>query len=126
MRNPCLDCGACCAHYRVSFHWSEAERFLGGVTPADRTTKISPHRIAMLGTASTPPRCSALEGCIGKAVSCSIYAQRPSPCREFEASWVNGLHSERCDQARSAHGLPPLEPPARKPQRGGSRRARSA
>ena len=117
MRNPCLDCGACCAYYRVSFHWSEAERFLGGATPAELTTKLSPHRVAMRGTQSKSPRCVALDGQIGKAVSCSIYSQRPSPCREFEASWVNGMHSERCDQARAAHGLPPLEPPTRKPQR---------
>ena len=23
--HPCLTCGACCAHFRVSFHWSEAD-----------------------------------------------------------------------------------------------------
>ncbi|HOC10952.1 MAG TPA: YkgJ family cysteine cluster protein, partial [Thermomonas sp.] len=21
--HPCLSCGACCAYFRVSFHWSE-------------------------------------------------------------------------------------------------------
>ncbi|MEG6657786.1 YkgJ family cysteine cluster protein, partial [Pseudomonas aeruginosa] len=21
--NPCLTCGACCAHFRVSFYWGE-------------------------------------------------------------------------------------------------------
>jgi uncharacterized protein len=50
-------------------------------------------------------------------VTCGIYALRPSPCREFEASWIDGVPSERCDQARAAHGLPPLEPPKHKPQR---------
>lgn len=115
MLNPCITCGACCAHFRVSFHWSEAERFLGGETPPELTTQVAPHRLAMRGTTGRPPRCVALEGEIGADVRCRIYAQRPSPCREFEASWVNGVHSERCDAARAAHGLPPLEPP--KPKR---------
>ncbi len=118
MHNPCLSCGACCAHFRVSFHWSEAEPFLGGRTPAELTVKVAPHRLAMAGTASTKPRCTALEGRIGRAVCCSIYDRRPSPCREFEASWHNGVPSERCDRARAAHGLPPLNPPrTRSPRR---------
>ena len=91
MPNPCLTCGACCAYYRVSFHWSESERFLGGRTPPRLTAQISPHRVAMLGAERMPPRCLALEGEIGKAVSCSVYALRPSPCREFAASWAGGV-----------------------------------
>jgi uncharacterized protein len=95
----------------VSFHWSEAEGSLGGATPAELTRKIGMHRVAMRGTDSKSPRCVALDGAIGAAVSCAIYARRPSPCRDFQASWVNGVHSERCDRARAAHGLPPLDPP---------------
>jgi len=110
MSNPCVLCGACCAYYRVSFHWSEAEKFLGGSTPAQLTEKISPHRVAMAGTNRPSPRCVALEGTVGCGVNCRIYADRPSPCREFQASWVNGEPSPRCDAARAAHGLPPLEP----------------
>jgi Fe-S-cluster containining protein len=115
MPNPCLECGACCAFYRVSFHWSEAEPFLGGKTPAGLTVKVAPHYAAMSGTERHPPRCSALMGTVGEAVSCSIYADRPSPCRELAPSWVDGRRSEKCDRARAAHGLPPLEPPADKP-----------
>jgi len=114
MSNPCLTCGACCAYYRVSFHWSETERFLGGSTPPELTVKIGPHRVAMRGTCGASPRCVALAGEIGRAVHCQIYPERPSPCREFTASWVDGTRSERCDQARAAHGLPPLQPPRRK------------
>jgi Fe-S-cluster containining protein len=117
MPNPCLSCGACCACYRVSFHWWETERFLGGATPAGLTVKVTEHRVAMAGTDRRPPRCVALEGQIGEAVHCSIYAQRPSPCREFKPSWADGTRSERCDKARAAHGLPPLEPHWRKPKR---------
>lgn len=66
----------------------------------------------MRGTERQPPRCVALEGEIGRAVCCSIYGLRASPCREFQASWVDGVHNERCDRARAAHGLPPLSPDA--------------
>ena len=111
MWNPCLTCGACCAHFRVSFHWSEADPDAGGVTPGDLTAKLTPHHAVMLGTERQPPRCVALDGQIGAAVTCAIHALRPSPCREFQASWVDGVHSERCDRARAAHGLPPLEKP---------------
>lgn len=109
--NPCIECGACCANFRVSFHWSEAAIEQGGATPAELTTKVSPHHVAMRGTCGESPRCLALEGEIGKRVACRIYAQRPSPCREFEPSWAGGVRSERCDAARAAHGLPPLTPP---------------
>lgn len=65
----------------------------------------------MRGTDRKPPRCIALAGRIGESVGCTIYEQRASPCREFQASWVDGVHNERCDRARAAHGLPPLAPP---------------
>ncbi|HEX5842761.1 MAG TPA: YkgJ family cysteine cluster protein, partial [Pseudomonas sp.] len=42
---------------------------------------------------------------------CTLYAQRSSTCREFEASWVNGEHNPHCDAARQAYGLPPLVAP---------------
>lgn len=66
----------------------------------------------MRGTDQQSPRCIALQGEIGGAVHCSIYALRASPCREFQASWVDGVHNERCDRARAAHGLSPLLPDA--------------
>src|SRR5690606_40699314 len=102
MTNPCLTCGACCAHYRVSFHWSETERFLGGVTPPELTEKITPHRVAMRGTCGgSAPRCIALEGQVGVDVRCTIYEKRPTPCRELEASWHGGGPSDGCDRARA-------------------------
>jgi Fe-S-cluster containining protein len=109
--NPCLRCGACCAHFRVSFYWSEADSAVGGRTPAGLSVKLTPFLAAMRGTEKVPPRCAALVGEIGKRVRCEIHPLRPSPCREFRASWVGGPRSERCDRARAAHGLPPLEPP---------------
>lgn len=55
-------------------------------------------------------RCVALEGHIGESVSCRIYANRPSPCRNFKASFEDGLPRTRCDDARRARGLAPLTP----------------
>ncbi|MFC5439279.1 YkgJ family cysteine cluster protein [Rhodanobacter ginsenosidimutans] len=110
MDHPCLRCGACCAHFRVAFHWSEAEPFLGGVVPAELTEKLDPHRLAMRGTYTAAPRCTALQGTVGEAAHCSIYPQRPSVCREVVPSWEFGAVSPQCDKARLAHGLAVLTP----------------
>lgn len=107
MNNPCLSCGACCAYYRVSFYWGEAET---GHIPVNMTVPITPHRLAMHGTEKHPPRCTALRGEIGDCVNCDIYEMRPSPCRSVMPSWHNGGADEQCDRARMAWGLPPLQP----------------
>ncbi|WXL27322.1 YkgJ family cysteine cluster protein [Ectopseudomonas mendocina] len=108
--NPCLTCGACCAFFRVSFFWGECQS-AGGTVPDDKVVQISPHRVAMIGTDAKPVRCTALMGTVGEGVRCTLYEHRSTPCREFEASWVDGVHNPRCDDARRAHGLPPLTPP---------------
>ncbi|HVC16362.1 MAG TPA: YkgJ family cysteine cluster protein [Rhodanobacter sp.] len=110
MEHPCLRCGACCAFFRVAFHWSEAEAALGGGVPQELTEKLDPHRLAMRGTNAAKPRCVALQGTVGKAAHCGIYAQRPSVCREVQPSWEFGAISPQCDKARLAHGLPLLVP----------------
>jgi hypothetical protein len=56
----------------------------------------------MKGTEQKPVHCVALIGEVGREVSCSIYEQRSSTCREFEAG------SEDCIKARKIHGLPEL------------------
>ena len=56
----------------------------------------------MKGTEQKPVHCVALAGEVGKQVSCNIYEQRSSTCREFEAG------SEDCNRARSLHGMPEL------------------
>jgi Fe-S-cluster containining protein len=111
MWNPCLACGACCAYFRAAFYWSEADGNAPGHTPSELTLKLGPHHAVMRGTEKTPPRCIALHGDIGNQVKCTIHPLRPSPCREFQPSWLHGVRNERCDRARAAHGLPPLEPP---------------
>ncbi|OLU17331.1 MULTISPECIES: YkgJ family cysteine cluster protein [unclassified Pseudomonas] len=108
--NPCLACGACCAYFRVSFFWGECQS-AGGSVPDEQVIQISPHLVAMRGTETKPARCNALLGDVGQGTRCTQYAQRSSTCRDFEASWVNGEHNPRCDDARKAYGLPPLTPP---------------
>ena len=110
MLHPCLRCGACCAYYRVAFHWSETEPFLGGPVPPELTEKLDHHRVAMRGTDGAQPRCTALQGVVGENAPCGIYPRRPSVCREMQASWEFGTISAQCDKARLAHGLPVLTP----------------
>ncbi|MBT9266122.1 YkgJ family cysteine cluster protein [Pseudomonas sp. MG-9] len=107
--SPCLNCGACCSHFRVSFFWGECSSS-GGTVPDELVTQITPSRVAMNGTDCKSPRCTALVGEVGSNVQCSIYEQRSSPCREFEASWENGEQNVDCDAARARFGLPPLDP----------------
>ncbi|WP_081897387.1 YkgJ family cysteine cluster protein [Massilia sp. BSC265] len=97
--NPCLDCGACCKSFRVSFYWAEApERGL----PGGWTEQVTPHISCMRGTNSSTPYCAALgKGDAGR-MACGVYPYRPSPCREVQ------MGDEKCARARELHGLPAL------------------
>lgn len=106
--HPCLSCGACCAFFRVSFHWSETLAESHAV-PAAMTEPISTYQNAMLGTGSTSPVCVALKGRVGDSVSCEIYEHRPNCCRTFQASYEDGNKNDRCDQARFGKGLAHLQ-----------------
>lgn len=108
--NPCLECGACCAFFRVSFYWAEADDATPGGVPAELTEDFNNTYRFMKGTGGPVPRCAALRGEIGGSVFCSIHSRRPSPCRNFTLSFSSGERNERCDKARAAHGLPPMSP----------------
>lgn len=108
--NPCLQCGACCTSFRVSFHWSECDDFRKNGVPCAMTEPVTPHRVAMRGTNSPQPRCIALQGTVGEAVYCAIHPRRASVCRDFSASWQDGADNKRCTSARAGCGLPPLTP----------------
>jgi uncharacterized protein len=108
--HPCLACGACCAYFRASFYWAEADDATPGGVPVEMTRKLNDHRRSMVGMDGPSPRCIALQGEIGKLVSCSIYENRASVCRAFGPSWETGQPNERCDKARAAWGLRPLTP----------------
>lgn len=97
--NPCLHCGACCATFRVSFYWAEAD---ATDLPESLTEKVNAFYSCMRGTNQPSPRCAALIGEIGGETTCTVYAQRPSPCRELQAG------EEKCNRARLRHGLAPI------------------
>jgi uncharacterized protein len=96
-QDACLSCGACCAHFRVSFYWAEGENI-----EEDLVESLTSVYSCMKGTNQKNPRCVALEGEVGKGVSCSIYENRSSSCKEVQAG------DEQCEKARAAHGLIPL------------------
>ena len=109
--NPCLACGMCCAHFRVSFYWGETDAAPGGQVPSDLTEKLTHTLACMRGTNTVPRRCVALAGTPGEAVSCTIYANRPSPCREFSFYLEDGAPNPKCNELRASIGLAPLPDP---------------
>lgn len=110
MIHPCISCGACCAAFRVAFYWAEAQPENPDGVPAEMALQTRPNMLAMRGTDGPDIRCIALQGKVGEQVHCTIYPQRPSPCRDLKASYENGEHSPQCDRAREKYGLPPLLP----------------
>lgn len=107
--HPCRRCGACCAAFRVSFYWGEAGD-APPLVPEALTEQITAQRAAMRGTNQPKPRCIALEGEVGGETTCTIHPRRSSTCRDFEASWEQGQHNPRCDDARARYALSPLTP----------------
>lgn len=99
--NPCLGCGACCRHYRVSFYCGELDSQPGGHVPADMTVKLTPFRACMKGTETGLGRCMALLD----DQRCEIYAQRPSVCREFPVWMEDGSMNPDCLRLRALHGI---------------------
>jgi Fe-S-cluster containining protein len=102
MSNDCQSCGACCAHFRVSFYWGETDSALGGTVPTLLTIPIHSIYVAMRGTDQHPSHCVALRGKVGEQVSCGIYEQRSSTCKEVIAG------DEQCNKARRAYNLGPI------------------
>lgn len=105
--HPCMSCGACCAFFRVSFYWAEADD-AGGSVPVELTEPVASLFRCMCGTNQRQSRCIALVGTPGESTSCRIYLNRPSTCREFVMSWEAGQANEACDRARASYGLPML------------------
>ena len=66
------------------------------------TTKVNDFYACMAGTGGAAPHCAALQGVVGKQVTCTVYEQRPAPCREVEPG------DDKCNQARARYGLPKL------------------
>jgi Fe-S-cluster containining protein len=116
-RNPCLECGACCAFFRATFYWAEADDATPGGVPVELTRHLTGSLRVMKGTDRMPPRCVALLGTIGTSVRCTIHERRSTTCREFEPSWRSAEANPCCDRARACHGMPPLLPRGRRPRK---------
>lgn len=95
----CQACGACCATFRVSFYWAEADDAPCGTVPVELTQPVSPTLRCMVGTGVKPVRCVALEGELGRHVACRIHPLRSSTCREVQVG------DEQCRKARAQRGL---------------------
>ena len=109
--SPCLSCGACCAHFRVSFYCGEVADAAGGTVPPELVTQVGPLRACMKGTEHGGQRCIALRGELGQpGIHCAIYELRPSPCRDFPTWEADGTPNPDCQRVRLALGLPPLPP----------------
>lgn len=102
--NPCFACGACCRYPRVSFYHGELDTQPGGYVPAELAEPITPFRVCMKGTAAGKGRCVAL----GDDLRCTIYARRPSVCREFPASLDDGSPNPECQRLRELLGIDTL------------------
>lgn len=107
-KNPCISCGVCCTHFRVSFYQGELDSN-GGIVPNELVTPINSFYVAMKGT-ETGGRCCSLRGEIGKKISCDIYENRSSSCRSFPVWLDNGEPNPKCQELRKKNGLTPILP----------------
>ncbi len=95
--SPCQACGACCAYAGDWPRFStESEAELDRI-PADL---VAP---SLGGMRWLGDRCAALDGVVGTATACRIYADRPHVCRACEPG------DDACTMARERRGLAPLE-----------------
>src|ERR1044072_3560102 len=97
---PCRPCGACCSYSR---NWprftTEDDAALDLIPQAFVNEKLS-------GMRCDGERCSALQGKVGVATSCAIYAMRPEVCRTCMPG------DAECAPARRSCGLAPVVVPA--------------
>jgi Fe-S-cluster containining protein len=108
--NPCLSCGACCQHFRVSMYMGEMASSACGTVPDDMVSVINPLMVCMKGTEAGHKRCIALRGTVGKpSIRCEIYPLRPSACREYRVWSKYGTPNPDCQRLRNAIGLQPLK-----------------
>jgi hypothetical protein len=95
--SECRTCGACCS---FSAEWPrfslESDADLEQIPPA--YVDIGEGRMRCSGN-----RCSALEGEVGIATGCAVYAARPDVCKACLP------RDDACRMARSHFGLPALE-----------------
>ena len=97
--STCQACGACCAY---SANWP---RFS---IEDDAALALIPEHLVnarQSGMRCDGDRCSALDGKVGVATSCTIHTVRPEVCRTCMPGDVE------CAMARKRYGLPVFAPP---------------
>ena len=96
---PCIECGACCAYFRVEFDKNKNKQ-----VPEQKIVFFR-RKNYMQGTERFKGRCSSLNGEIGKECKCDIYQNRPDVCDLFPVWLEDGRQNPRCIKAREFHGL---------------------
>jgi hypothetical protein len=93
----CESCGACCAYSATWPRFSiESDEELAAIPEAFVNARRS-------GMRCEGDRCAALQGRIGEATACGIYAVRPEVCRTCMPG------DAECAMARRKFGLPAIE-----------------
>ena len=100
---PCINCGACCSYFVVSF-----DNKYNPQVPLNKIIYYHNGKSVMKGTEKLKGRCISLVGEIVKSCYCSIYNNRPNVCSDFPVWLKNGKQNPKCIKARKYHGLPAL------------------
>lgn len=103
----CRTCGACCCNpdenrgegYRYYVFIDDARSKLLTRIDWRKRYVIEDERGAPHVRLDASGRCAALQGKLGRSVTCAIYPHRPSGCRSVEAG------SEECLRARRERGI---------------------
>ena len=95
-QSPCQACGACCAYSSNWPRFSIEEDTALDLIPSEFVNARAS------GMRCEGDRCAALEGRIGVATACAIYAVRPEVCRTCMPG------DAECTMARRKFGLPAL------------------
>lgn len=89
---PCTECGACCAH--TDPKWIEVNARDAAPIPEALTQPgdVQPFAMKMCNG-----HCAALQGVVGREVSCRIYEKRPAICRNVQrgdalCAYMHGYH----------------------------------
>ena len=102
--NPCDACGACCREAFDSVPVGEADEHIATRHPDLIRVHDDGWRDLQRIPTATGSRCVCLRGsgAADAPFRCTIYAERPTNCRDLEVG------SENCALARERVGLPPL------------------
>jgi Fe-S-cluster containining protein len=108
----CEACGACCCNSEPNKH--HAFRDYVEVTSADVLWKRQEKLFSLavlnavgethLKLVGREQRCVALSGKVGEQVGCTIYALRPTPCRDLQAGSLECLERRKEKKLPIARG----------------------